>query len=92
MAFTDASPASQAILNTIYALASLHQANTEQAYQYKHKAIGAVWASAAKDNGTKDTLQRIVATNYLAVFEVSQVLLKLRAFTNVVERRWRIQR
>lgn len=70
MAFTDASPASQAILYTIYALSSLHLADHEQAHQYKHKAIGAVWASAAQDHSTKDTLQRIVATNYLAVYEV----------------------
>lgn len=70
MAFTDASPASYAILYAMYALSSLHLSLRVQAQEFKLKALSAVWTSDAQHPGTKDVLQRTVAIILLALFEV----------------------
>lgn len=73
MSFTDISPASSAILFTIYAISNLHLSNLSQALEYKSKAINAVWASSAQSSAPKDVLQRIIAVNFLTLFDVGQV-------------------
>jgi hypothetical protein len=70
MSFSEATPASSAILNTIYALASLHLSNHAQALDYKSKALNAVYASATQHSVAEEGVQRVVVANFLAIFEV----------------------
>ncbi|KAF2792458.1 hypothetical protein K505DRAFT_307580 [Melanomma pulvis-pyrius CBS 109.77] len=69
MSFADVSPASSAILYIIYAIANLHLSNISQALEYKSKAVNAVWASSRQSSALKDVRQRIIAVNFLALFD-----------------------
>lgn len=70
MSFHDASPASSSILRAIYAISTLQISNHGQALDYSRRAIKDVWASATQDTSPNHVCQRIVAANFLAIFEV----------------------
>ncbi|KAF2730490.1 hypothetical protein EJ04DRAFT_579818 [Polyplosphaeria fusca] len=67
--FTDSTPASYAILYAIYALSCLHLSDIVRAIEYKTKAYEAVQISASNYPDTKSVLQRIIAVNFLALYE-----------------------
>jgi hypothetical protein len=70
MSFDDNSLSSLAVLYAVYALSSLHLSQHTQALEFKSRAYHAICGSSTKDFATKYVLQRIVAVNLLAVYEV----------------------
>jgi hypothetical protein len=71
MAFADSSSSSCAVLQAIFALASLHLYGQSQAIVFKEKALLAIEASLNEGSGMREVLQRIAAAMILGLYEVS---------------------
>jgi hypothetical protein len=84
----DASPGSSAILDTIRSFCHLQIASHSQALGYKSRVIDNLWASAKRNlNANADEIfQRVVAGNFLAIFEVCFGLLCFSVSTDSIAR------
>ena len=71
MSFADSSSSSCAVLQAIFALASLHLYGQSQAIVFKENALLAIEASSSEGSGTREVLQRIAAAMILGLYEVS---------------------
>ena len=70
MSFADSSSSSCAVLQAIFALASLHLYGQSQAIVLKEKALLAMEASLNEGSGMRQVLQRIAAAMILGLYEV----------------------
>jgi hypothetical protein len=68
--FSEDTPGSFSILYAIYALSCLHFGDVQRATEYRTKSFEAVQVSASTHPDTKSVLQRIIATNLLALYDV----------------------
>ena len=71
MSFADSSSSSCAVLQAIFALASLHLYGQSQGIVFKEKALLAMEASSSERSGMREALQRIAAAMILGLYEVS---------------------
>lgn len=70
MSFADSSSSSCAVLQAIFALASLHLYGQSQAIVFKEKALLAIEASSNERSGMREVLQRIAAAMIMGLYEI----------------------
>ncbi|OCL14685.1 hypothetical protein AOQ84DRAFT_384532, partial [Glonium stellatum] len=70
MSFADSSPSSCAVLQAIFALASVHLYGPSPAIAFKQKALLALEASLNEETGMREVLQRIAAAMLLGLYEI----------------------